>query len=192
LTLILIAPLAALGWMHPYHPYLAVLSGFTLTTFVALRFGTLFYSLRHEGHGLRGITLAFLTHLGLGWIFAASWIRCLIDHRSPFVRTNKFLTAAVPGLVRTTLIEAALGTGLLAASVILTLNDFFIAPIAALVFGVGRLLVYWVWWQVRATLRLTASLGRQALQSLPGPVVVLDTLQEDPFTVGEAPASPET
>ncbi|MBL9171891.1 MAG: glycosyltransferase, partial [Verrucomicrobiales bacterium] len=136
LTLILIAPLAALGWMHPYHPYLAVLSGFTLTTFVALRFGTLFYSLRHEGHGLRGITLAFLTHLGLGWIFAASWIRCLIDHQSPFLRTNKFLTTAVPGLVRTTLIEAALGIGLLAASVILTLNDFFIAPIAALVFGV--------------------------------------------------------
>ena len=185
LTLILIAPLAALDWMHPCHPYLAVLSGFTLATFVALRFGTLFYSLRHEGHGLRGITLAFLTHLGLGWVFAASWIKCLVDHRSPFVRTNKFLTAAMPGILRTTLIEATLGVALLGASVVLTLNDFFIAPITALVFGVGRFLVYWVWWQARATLRLTSELGREALEHLPNPEGVAESLQEDPLGAGE-------
>lgn len=185
LTLILLAPFAALDFLHPWHPYLLVLSGFTLATFVALRFGTLFYSLRHEGHGLRGITLAFLTHLGLGWVFAASWIKCLIDHRSPFVRTNKFVRAAVPGILRTTLIEATLGIALLGASVILTLNDFFIAPIAALVIGVGRFLVYWVWWQARATLRLTTELGREALDRLPDSSGLSESLREDPIAAGE-------
>ena len=68
---------------------------------------------------------------------------------------------------------------------VLTLNDFFIAPITALVFGVGRFLVYWVWWQARATLRLTSELGREALEHLPNPEGVAESLQEDPLGAGE-------
>lgn len=166
LTLILLAPLAGLQQMHPLHPYLIVISGFTLVTFMVLRFGTLFYSLRHEGHGLRGITLAFLTHFGLGWIFSASWIQCLFDHRSPFVRTNKFIGAQMPSLLRVSLIEASLGITLLISCVILTVADYILGPLAALLFGCGRFLIYWVWWQTRTTLRITTELGESALLNL--------------------------
>ena len=163
LTLILLAPLALMERMHPWHPYLIVLAGFTLLTFVVLRFGTLFYSLRHEGHSLREISLAFLTHLGLGWIFSSSWLKCLFDHDAPFVRTNKFMKAKVPGIVRTTVIEATLGVGLLVACVALMMTDFVIGPIAALTTALSRFLVYWVWWQTRKTWQLTVDLNKQAL-----------------------------
>lgn len=165
LTLILVAPLAWLEGLHPLHPYLIVLSGFTLTSFMALRFGTLFYSLRHDGHGLREIMLAFLSHVGMGWIFSASWLKCLLDHRSPFVRTNKFMTAHMPGALRTTLAELSLGIALLIACVILTASDFIIGPIAALVTCGARFLIYWVWWQTRKTWQLTVGLGEQAKRS---------------------------
>lgn len=162
LTLILVAPLALLERLHPLHPYLIVLSGFTLTSFMALRFGTLFYSLRHEGHSLGEIMLAFLSHLGMGWVFSSSWLKCLLDHRSPFVRTNKFMNAHVPGALRTTLVELSLGVALLVACIILTACDFIIGPIAALVTCGARFLIYWVWWQTRKSWHLTAGLGEQA------------------------------
>jgi cellulose synthase/poly-beta-1,6-N-acetylglucosamine synthase-like glycosyltransferase len=168
LTLILVAPLALLERMHPLHPYLVVVSGFTLTTFMVLRFGTMFYSLRHDGHNLREIWLAFLTHLGLGWVFGASWLKCLFDHRSPFVRTNKFLARRMPNVLRTTLAEVSLGVCLLAACAVLALTDFVVGPVAALLMCGARFLIYWVWWQMRYTLKLTVHLARQTEMRLFG------------------------
>jgi cellulose synthase/poly-beta-1,6-N-acetylglucosamine synthase-like glycosyltransferase len=154
-SLILLAVLAAVGGLTPLQHYVVVLSGFTLATFMVLRFGTLFYSLRHEGHSLREICLAYLTHLGLGWISSASWVKCLFDHRSPFVRTNKFLAAKVPGVVRVTLAELTLGILLCFACIILTVTDFLLGPIAAFLMCSARFLIYWVWLQTKRTLEIT-------------------------------------
>lgn len=161
LSLILMAPAALLGRMHPLQPYIVVASGFTLTTFLVLRFGTLFYSLRHDGHRLPVIWSAFLSHLGLGWVFSASWMKCLWNHRAPFVRTNKFLHQRLPGVLRTTLVEAGLGVLLLAACLILAAADFVIGPVAALAMAGARFLVYWVEWQMRHTRRVTETLARE-------------------------------
>ncbi|MBN8246117.1 MAG: glycosyltransferase [Verrucomicrobia bacterium] len=166
LTLILMAPLAWWNRMHPLQPYLVVLSGFTLLTFLVLRFGTLYYSLRREGHGVREIALAFLSHWSLDCLLGFSWVRCLADHRAPFVRTNKFLRGAVPGILRLTLVEAATGLALLAACAVLTVTDFIIGPVAALMIGGGRFLVYWLWWQSKTTWRITEALGRRAEDDL--------------------------
>lgn len=165
-TLIALTPLVLLNRLDPIHPYLIVLSGFTLTTFMVLKFGTVFYSLRREGHSMGEICLAFMTHLGLGWIFSSSWMKCLFNHHSPFVRTNKFLAASVPGLLRTTIVEAFLGTALLAACVILAMADFLIGPIAALLMSAGRFLVYWVWWQTHKTLQITADLANHPIMGV--------------------------
>lgn len=165
LTLIVLAPLALMDRLHTLHPYLVVLSGFTLTTFMVLRFGTVFYSLRREHHSLGEVSLAFFTHLGLGWIFSSSWIKCLFNHHSPFVRTNKFINARVPGLIRTTIVEAGLGIALLAACVLLTISGFVIGPIAALAMAMSRFLVYWVWWQTRKTWHITSALDTEAIRA---------------------------
>src|SRR5262249_22490160 len=109
LSLILLAPLALFDLMDPLQNYIVILSGFTLVTFMILRFGTLFYGLRRYGHSLPEIWLAYFTHLGLGWIFSASWLKCLWNHRSPFVRTNKFLARHVPGFLRSATVELVLG-----------------------------------------------------------------------------------
>ncbi|HXT40641.1 MAG TPA: glycosyltransferase family 2 protein [Candidatus Angelobacter sp.] len=155
LSLILLAPLALLGLLSPLQHYIVVLSGLTLTTFMVLRFGTLFYGLRRDGHSLREIWLAYFTHLSLGWVFSASWLNCLWDHRSPFVRTNKFITRRVPGFIQTVMAELALGTALLAAGILLTVTDFVIGPAAACLMCVSRFAIVWVWHQMRHTFQLS-------------------------------------
>ena len=162
LTLILMAPLLLLGATHPVQPYLVVISGFTLVTFMVLRFGTLFYSLRREGHTPGEIGQAFLSHLGLSHISSTSWVKCLWNHHEPFVRTNKFLSGRVTGALRHALSEIAMGAFLLAACVLLTLADYVIGPISALLMTTARFLVLWVGRQTRYTLERTKRLQATA------------------------------
>lgn len=166
LSLIVLTPLAFFEALTPLQHYIVVVSGFTLATFMVLRFGTLFYSLRHEGYRTREIWLAYLTHLGMGWIFSASWLKCLFDHRSPFVRTNKFISQHVPGVFRMTLVEAVLGAALLAACVVLTVMDFVIGPVAAFLMCACRVLVYWVWLQTRRTLEITEEMAGELAEAV--------------------------
>ena len=170
LSLILLTPLALYDALTLLQHYIVIASGFTLATFMVLRFGTLFYSLRHEGYRAKEIWLAYLTHLGLGWVFSASWLKCLFDHRSPFVRTNKFLSRHVPGVFRTTFIEASLGVAMLAACVVLTLMDFIIGPVAALLMCACRVLVYWVWLQTRRTLEITEQIAGEVVGTISEPL----------------------
>jgi cellulose synthase/poly-beta-1,6-N-acetylglucosamine synthase-like glycosyltransferase len=174
-SLILIAPLALADHItFPQHE-IATLSGFTLVTFMVLRFGTLFCSLRREGHSLREIWLAYLTHVGLSWILSACWLKCLVDHRSPFVRTNKFLSTRMPGLLRLTFVEFLLGVALAVACVLLAIMDFFLGSIGALLMCGARFLIYWVWLQTRYTFRVTQETSRQVR----GTVTNGQLIQED-------------
>ena len=173
LSLILLAPLALFDLLSPLQYYLVVLSGFTLATFMVLRFGTVFYGLRRDGHSLREIWLAYFTHLGLGWVFSASWLKCLWNHRSPFLRTNKFLSRRVPGFIRAAIVELALGCALLAAGVVLAVSDFLVGPLTACLMCAARFAVVWIWHQMRQTFRLTCELeevsGSDLLPVVSGP-----------------------
>jgi len=44
--------------------------------------------------------------------------------------------------------------------------DFLIGPIAALLMSAGRFLVYWVWWQTRKTLQITAELANPPITGI--------------------------
>jgi hypothetical protein len=139
-----------------------ILSGATLLTFLAMKFGTLFYGLRRDGFGLKAILLAYFSHLGLGWIFSLSWIKCLWNDRSAFERTNKFIGDVVPGQVRAVFAEVVTGALLLVASVVLLVGGFIVGPIAALaLFGV-RCTILLVWKQTLATCRWTEEMLQPA------------------------------
>ncbi len=157
-SLILLAPLALLGVLSPEQEGIIALSGLTVTTYLVMRFGTLFYSLRRAGHTVREVWLAYLTHIGLGWVFSASWLRCLWDHRIPFVRTNKFVGKLVPGPLRMTLVELGQGICLVAACLVLAATGFVLGPLAALLLAAARFLVFWVWRQTQHTWELSRSL----------------------------------
>ena len=159
-TLLALTPLALFELLTPTQHLLMTLSGFTLVTYLVLRFATMFYGLRREGHRIGAITLAFLSHIGLGWIFSVSWVKCLWDHRSPFVRTNKFISAVVPGQIRSVLTELVIGLLLLGAAVVLTLMDFFLSPIAAVLMALVRFGILWVRHQTVQTYRFTEELVR--------------------------------
>lgn len=158
LSLILLALYSVVGDLNESQIYTVVISGFTLVTYLFLKYGVMHYSLRREGYSLPDISRAFVTHVGLGWIFCASWVRCLFNSSSPFVRTNKFISRAVPGVLKTTMADIGLGVGLLGAAVVLTLTDFILGPIAALVTCATRFAVYWVCTQTAHTLQATARL----------------------------------
>jgi cellulose synthase/poly-beta-1,6-N-acetylglucosamine synthase-like glycosyltransferase len=143
--------------LSPSQIYTVLLSGFTLCTYLVLKYGVLHYSLRRDGHTLPEIWKAFATHLGLGWVFSASWVRCVFNRSSPFIRTNKFLSV-VPGMIQSTSAELALGVGLFSAAIILTLTDFVLGPIAALLMCGARFAIYWVGAQTNHTWKLTTRL----------------------------------
>ncbi len=158
LSLLLLGALAALGWMQPLQPFLVVESWFTLMTYFVLRFLTLFVPLRREGHGLPGILSAYATHVGLGWIFSLSWLKCLWNHQEPFLRTNKFLGGQVPGLLRIALTELSVGVALLLAAAGLALADFFHGPIVAVLMSGARFAIVWVARQLHHTLEFSRQL----------------------------------
>jgi cellulose synthase/poly-beta-1,6-N-acetylglucosamine synthase-like glycosyltransferase len=158
ISLIVLALYALLSSHTVEHVYTAIFSGLTLVTYLILKYGVLHYSLRRDGYSLADVWRAFGSHLALGWIFSASWMRCLVNSSSPFIRTNKFLSAAVPGILRTILIELSLGVSLMGASLILAFADFIIAPLAALAMCGARFAILWVWAQTKHTFVTTGSL----------------------------------
>jgi hypothetical protein len=165
-SLIVLATAALFANLTPLQELVVTMSGVTLLSYVALRFGTMFYSLRGGGHTLREIGLAFFTHLGLGWIFSASWMKCLWDHRSPFVRTNKFVGDMMPGALRVTLVELALGLSLLAAFAVFAVADLILGSLSALLMCAGRFLIYWVAHQTKHTWEITQRVFAQVESSL--------------------------
>jgi cellulose synthase/poly-beta-1,6-N-acetylglucosamine synthase-like glycosyltransferase len=144
LSLLLLAPLAFFGVISPLQVYLLVLSGLTLVSFGLVKLAVFFLILRREGCTLREIFSAYCTHLGLGMIFATSWIRCLINDRAPFERTNKFLPETTAPLLKNKLAESLLGLGLVSSAFILITNDFVVAPIGALLMATGRFSIFWI------------------------------------------------
>ena len=61
----------------------------------------------------------------------------------------------MPGSLRATIVELMLGLGLLTACVVLTVSDLIIGPIAALLMGCIRFLIYWVAHQSKQTWAIT-------------------------------------
>lgn len=158
LSLVIVGTLAFFHKMQPVHPFIAVISWFTLATFTVLRFGTLFYSLRRAGHHLGEIWLAYFTHLGLGWICGVSWLKCVFSPRASFIRTDKFTENPVAGILQTALMEISLGLVLFAACAMLTISDFMFSPVLAMVMGMTQFFVLWVNRQMHRTFGITAEL----------------------------------
>lgn len=158
LALVLLASCAIIGALGIAQIYTVVLAGFSLTIHSVLKYGILHYSLRRDGHGFFDVWKAFTTHLGLGWVFNASWIRCLFVSDAPFVRTNKFISSVVPDIFNCTAIELSLAASLLGATAVFIHADFFLGPIAAAITSAACMAVYWVAHQTGHTLRLTEEL----------------------------------
>lgn len=157
-SLLALLPLFALDKETPLHQEIAMLSGVTLLSWLVLRFSVFYNGLGRDGHSLRDIVQGFATHVGLGWIYSSSWLECLGDHRAEFVRTNKFLGKQVPDIIRATLTEAILGIGLLVTSFVLAFEGYTVAAMAALLTGLTRFLIYWVWQQMRLTYDMSVAL----------------------------------
>lgn len=158
LALVLLAFYSIVGAHNIPQIYTVVLAGLSLTVHCILKYGVLHYSLRRDGHGLVDIWKAFTSHLGLGWVFNASWIRCLFVSDAPFIRTNKFIANVVPGKLNCTIVELALAASLLLAAAIFIYADYVLGPFGAVGMAATCLAIYWVAHQTEQTLRVTEKL----------------------------------
>lgn len=164
LSLLLLLPLLLGNRMAPEHPYIGLFSGLTLCVWLLLRFAVFYYALSRDGHSMKEVFQGFATHAGLGWVYSLSWLKCIVDHRAVFVRTNKFLTLKMPDALRATLTEAILGMGLGVTFLALLAEGFVIAPLAALLTAITRFCIYWVGVQMRRTFELTLKLETDEAQ----------------------------
>ena len=162
LALILLAFFSIASSLNIPQIYTVLLAGFNLVTYVILRFGIMHYSLGRDGHSLSEIAKAFASNMGLGWVLSASWMRCIFLSDAPFIRTNKFISEAMPAGLKNMTIELTLGAALLAAALIFALSDFVFGPIAALVMCSARFAIYWVYLQTKHTFQATAALFPKA------------------------------
>jgi cellulose synthase/poly-beta-1,6-N-acetylglucosamine synthase-like glycosyltransferase len=158
LSLIALAIAAAFGTLKPAQHAAIYFSAATLASFLVLRFLTIGIGLWRDGQPFRNVLRAYVTHIGLGWVFSLSWLSCLWDHRSPFVRTNKFIARVLPGQLRWALAELVVGTCMLATCATLALGDLIVGPMAAFAFAGARFGILWVWRQGAATYALTRKL----------------------------------
>lgn len=169
LALVLLAFYSIVAALNIPQIYTVLLAGFSLTLHGILKYGVLHYSLRRDGHGLVDIWNAFTSHLGLGWVFNASWIRCLFVSDAPFVRTNKFISKIVPGKLNCTVVELMLGAALLLTAAIFVFADYVLGPFGAMAMAAATLAIYWVAHQTEHTLRVTEQIF--AMKDVPEPEI---------------------
>ncbi len=160
LSLIVLAIAAAVGPLAPVQDVAIYLSAATLLSFFVLRFVTIAVGLRRDGCTYRDVMRAYTTHLGLGWIFSLSWLSCLWNRHSRFVRTNKFIAHVVPGQLRWMLTELALGACLLAACATMAVTNLVAGTAAAFALCLVRFAILWVWRQAIVTYASSVRLDR--------------------------------
>lgn len=103
---IVLLPFTPLNEQHRYLLDTASIS--LLVTLVSKRI--LFWaSLKNQKQPFRRSWRAFLVHMGMTLVYSEAWISFLFQTKSVFERTNKFILAKMPSLIKNTYKELILG-----------------------------------------------------------------------------------
>lgn len=131
---IVLLPFTPLSETHRYLLDTASIS--LLATLISKRI--LFWvSLKNQKQPFRRSWRAFLVHMGMTLVYSEAWLSFLFQTRSVFERTNKFILAKMPNLIKNTYKELILGIWFLVGIVetffvggrITTKLTFFIASL---------------------------------------------------------------
>jgi len=109
-------------------------------------------SLKNQKQPFRRSWKAFLVHMGMTLVYSEAWIAFLFQTKSVFKRTNKFILAKMPSLIKNTYKELILGI-------------WFFVGIAEAIFMGGRMTtkitffvsalvlfcIYYVYWKISPT-----------------------------------------
>lgn len=103
---IVLLPFTPLNEQHRY--LLDTASVSLLVTLVSKRI-LLWASLKNQKQPFRRSWRAFLVHMGMTLVYSEAWISFLFQTKSVFERTNKFILAKMPNLIKNTYKELILG-----------------------------------------------------------------------------------
>ncbi len=146
---ILLIPAVSITSLHRQLLSLASLSIFV--TIVSKLFLFL-VTLRGSKHSISRSFKAFVIHIGMTLTYSKAWLACLFGVKSAFERTNKFILAKIPSLLKNSLSELILGIWFMVGAVeALLWGTRTITPFAFLVSSLSLLSIYYVYWEITPT-----------------------------------------
>lgn len=116
-------------------------------------------SLRHQKNSFRRSWRAFVVHMGMTLVYSEAWLAFIFQKKFIFERTNKFIFAKMPNLLKNTYIELILGVWFLvgiAESILLGGRKITIA--ALFVSALILFSIYYVYWKISPTKEYTRNL----------------------------------
>ena len=134
------------------HRDLLTVASFSIFITLASKFTFFAVALRYErGSWLRAFK-AFLVHMGMTLVYSEAWIAFLIGTKSAFERTNKFILASAPSLLKNTYKELILGIWFLIGTIESVLwGTRMITIVAFFVSSLTLFSIYYVYWKIFPT-----------------------------------------
>lgn len=120
------------------HRFMLTVASFSIFATLASKLILFAVAFRREKHPWLRAGKAFLIHMGMTLVYSEAWIAFLLGTKFSFARTNKFIFASAPGLLKNSYKELILGVWFLVGTVeailwgtrTITLVAFFISACA--------------------------------------------------------------
>lgn len=134
------------------HKHLLTVASFSIFIMLASKLILFAVALRQEKRPWPRAFRAFLVHMGMTLVYSEAWIALLLGTKSAFERTNKFILASMPNLLKNSYKELILGVWFLIGTVEAVM--WGTRPITVVAFFVSALMlfcVYYVYWKISPT-----------------------------------------
>jgi cellulose synthase/poly-beta-1,6-N-acetylglucosamine synthase-like glycosyltransferase len=93
----------------PIHRYLLYVSSLTIFMTIITKYVLFLSTFKSKENKFWRSIKAFVVHMGMALVYSEAWLSCLLRVKSPFVRTNKFISKKVPGILANASGEIFLG-----------------------------------------------------------------------------------
>lgn len=109
-------------------------------------------ALRRQKRPLSRSVKAFLVHMSMTLVYSEAWIASLFQSRVPFERTNKFILAKMPGILKNSYKELLLGCWFLVGAMeAMVWGTRTITLVAFFVSALTLFSVYYTYWKIFPT-----------------------------------------
>ena len=146
---IVLLPFVPITWFHRQLLTVASVSIFITLVSKMILFVV---ALRHQKKPLSRSLRAFAVHMGMTLVYSEAWLAMLVQTRSAFERTNKFILSNMPSLLKNSYKELILGIWFLVGTYeAIIWGTRTITLIAFAVSAITLFSIYYVFWKIYPT-----------------------------------------
>lgn len=134
------------------HRFLLTVASFSIFITLISKFILLAVALRRKKHSWPRVFNAFVVHMGMTLVYSEAWVAFLLGTKLAFERTNKFILAGMPSLIKNSYKELILGVWFLVGTVeAMMWGTRIITPIAFFVSALTLFSIYYIYWKIFST-----------------------------------------